>query len=209
MPIRVLLLRHGETTHPGTYNGAESDVELSERGRRQTEALAPLVAERKPHVIVSSAMRRAVQTAQILLAGCKVPHRVEPDLHERYVGIFSGKTHEEVGPMWKEMVRRWTAGETEYSQEGAESLGAVRRRILPVWERLTNEYDGQNMVIVAHGNILKILQLTILADWDMSDWDRFGPIRNLAMTELYGSTATGWETVVLNQLDPAVLRACE
>src|SRR5689334_18783447 len=105
MPIRVLLLRHAETTHPGTYNGAESDVELSDHGLRQAEALAPVIAARRPDLVISSAMRRAVQTAQVFASRCGVPHRLEPQLHERYVGIFSGKTHEEVAPFWKETVR--------------------------------------------------------------------------------------------------------
>ena len=44
MPTRVLLLRHGETTDPLVFHGAESDVGLSGRGRRQAEAAAAALA---------------------------------------------------------------------------------------------------------------------------------------------------------------------
>ena len=40
MPTRVLLLRHAETATPHLFHGAESDVGLSERGRRQADAVA-------------------------------------------------------------------------------------------------------------------------------------------------------------------------
>ena len=76
-------------------------------------------------------MPRAVQTAQVFASRCDVPHHLEPQLHERYVGIFSGKTHEEVAPFWKETVRRWSEGDADYHQDGAESLTAVRSAFYP------------------------------------------------------------------------------
>src|SRR5437764_2917466 len=68
MPTTVFLLRHAESANPLVFHGAESDVGLSARGRRQAEALAPLLAALSPHAIVSSAMRRAVDTATPILA---------------------------------------------------------------------------------------------------------------------------------------------
>src|SRR3954462_11317054 len=59
----VLLLRHAETTHPNVFNGFESDVGLSPRGLRQALAIAPVLAARSPTAVVSSGMRRALETA--------------------------------------------------------------------------------------------------------------------------------------------------
>lgn len=39
---RVWLLRHGESANPTVFHGAESDIDLGERGRRQAALLAPL-----------------------------------------------------------------------------------------------------------------------------------------------------------------------
>ena len=41
---RVLLLRHAETAAPDRFHGAESDVDLGDRGSRQAEAVAPGLA---------------------------------------------------------------------------------------------------------------------------------------------------------------------
>ncbi|MBV8382979.1 MAG: histidine phosphatase family protein, partial [Planctomycetaceae bacterium] len=60
---RVLLLRHAETSAPDRFHGAESDVGLGERGRRQAEAVAEILAAEGPDALYSSAMRRALETA--------------------------------------------------------------------------------------------------------------------------------------------------
>ena len=39
-PIRVFLMRHAETSVPGVFHGAESDIGLSDRGIEQAKAAA-------------------------------------------------------------------------------------------------------------------------------------------------------------------------
>src|SRR5581483_8043170 len=63
MMTRVFLLRHAETANPLVFHGAESDVALSPRGQRQAEAVARVLAGDRPDVVISSAMRRARDTA--------------------------------------------------------------------------------------------------------------------------------------------------
>src|SRR5262245_59766453 len=90
MPTRVLLLRHAESANPTIFHGAESDVGLSERGRRQAEAVAAVLAARRPDRLISSAMRRARETAAPIATACGLPVQIEPALHERRVGALSG-----------------------------------------------------------------------------------------------------------------------
>src|SRR5271154_633843 len=93
MPTRVLLLRHAESADPSVFHGAESDIGLSARGRRQATAVARVLTELHPDHVVSSAMTRALETARPIAAACGVKVRVEPDLHERRVGSLSGTPH--------------------------------------------------------------------------------------------------------------------
>src|SRR5437763_1629126 len=135
MSTRVWLLRHAETAVPGVFHGAESDVGLSERGTRQVAILAPLLAAHRPDVVVSSGMTRAILTAEPIAQACGVPLRIEPQFHERAVGILSGTPTVPEGPLWRESVARWSAGEVDFTTEGAESFADVRDRIIPTWER--------------------------------------------------------------------------
>jgi probable phosphoglycerate mutase len=198
MATQVFLLRHAETSNPTVFHGAESDIDLSPKGHRQAAVLAEVLAPRRPDVIVSSAMRRARQTAEPIARTCGLPLRVEPDLHERRVGSLSGTPFPAKDGIWPETVRRWSLGETSYAPDGAESFDAIQDRVLPVWNRLTHEFAGQRLVIVAHGIICKVLLLTLLPDFSPRTWNSLGPIRNVAVSELECTDST-WRAVVLNR----------
>src|SRR5262249_6236792 len=159
-PTRMLLLRHAETTHPHTLNGAESDVGLSERGLRQAQAIAPVLAAENPVAVVSSGMRRAIDTATPIALACGLPLPIEPDLHERRVGELNGQRFDAIAAFWTDVLSRWKNGETSYAPGGGESLDDVRARVVPVFERLAEEFAGQTYVVVAHGNVCKVLLLS-------------------------------------------------
>jgi broad specificity phosphatase PhoE len=147
-------------------------------------------------------MRRAVLTATPIAAACGLPLRLEPALHERRVGALAGtSTHN--GDLWPRTLERWLAGETGYAPDGAESFDAIRDRVRPVWDRLTVEYAGRTFVIVAHGMVCKVLLLTLLPEWSVGDWKRFGPVPNVGISELLGGP-DGWRAVRLNEVVPAV-----
>jgi probable phosphoglycerate mutase len=205
MPTRVWLVRHAETARPEVFHGAESDIELGERGRRQVTAAAPVFAAYRPDIVVSSAMRRAVATAGPVAELCGLPLRVEPDLHERRVGELGGRPaggH----PLWLDTVRRWTAGETGYAPPGSESFDDVRNRVLPVWERLTTEYAGRSVLVVAHGHVCRVLLLTLLPGRSVADWRTIGPIANVGVSELLrdDDPAGPWRAVRVNDVPPEV-----
>ena len=208
MPTRAFVLRHGESADPTVFHGAESDVGLSARGRRQAEAAAPLLAAHAPIAVVSSAMRRARDTAAPIAAACGLPLLVEPQLHERRVGSLSGTPFGAREGVWPETLRRWLDGQTSFAPPGAESFDDIRDRVLPVWRRLTRAYDGGCLVIVAHGVVCKVLFLSVLPGLSHADWHRLGPIRNAALTELE-ETAGRWRAVRLNQLPEAVAAVSE
>jgi probable phosphoglycerate mutase len=202
---RVFLLRHAESADPNVFHGFESDVGLSERGRRQAEAVAAVLAARSPQVLVSSGMRRALETAAPIGRVCGLPVQVEPDLHERRVGALSGVSVHTDG-VWPETLRRWLAGDTGYAPAGAESFDAIRGRVLPVWERITREHEGKRLVVVAHGIVCRVLLLSLLPGWGPADWQRLSPLRNAAIHETVRGAA-GWQAVRLGEL-PDSVAAC-
>lgn len=200
MPQRVFLLRHAESADPTIFHGAESDVELSDRGRRQAEVVAALLAAERPDAVVSSAMLRARLTAGPIAAACDLPLRIEPGLHERRVGALSGTPTGVREGVWPDTLRRWLEGDVGYAPPGAESFADIRDRVLPVWQRLTEPPTGQTLVIVAHGVVVKVLLLTLLEGWGVADWPRLGPIHNVAITELVRTDGGRWRAARLNEV---------
>jgi probable phosphoglycerate mutase len=199
----IWLARHAETADPTVVHGAESDVELGGHGRRQAEAAAAWFRDLDPTAVVSSAMRRAVDTAAPVAALCGVAHEIEPDLHERFVGPFSRKSGSEVDTVWAETVRRWESGEDTYAHPGMESFAAIRDRTRPAFERVVKRHVGGRVVVVAHGVVCKVLLLSLLHDHGPADWTRLGRALNLSVSELVPD-GTLWRARRLLEVPPPV-----
>lgn len=205
MPTRVFLLRHAEAANPHIFHGAESDVDLSERGRRQAEAIAPVLAGQAPQVVISSAMHRAIETATPIAGACGLELQIEPGLHERRVGALVGTPTKGHDGVWPETLRRWLSGDTTFALPGAESFDDIHRRVLPVWQRVTTEHAGKKIVIVAHGVVCRVLLLSVLPGYSISDWHEVRS-DNVAINELFRD-GESWRALRLNDLPAEVASA--
>src|SRR3954468_14438287 len=98
----VGLVRHGETewSRTGRHTG-RTDVPLTERGERQAEAIGHRLQARRYARVLSSPMRRALDTARNAGFGSLV--EVCPDLLEWDYGAHEGRTTAEIrreAPGW-------------------------------------------------------------------------------------------------------------
>lgn len=200
---RVLVLRHAETAAPDLFHGAESDVGLGERGVRQVEAIAPLLAAERPALVVSSAMRRALETAGPTALACGAALQIEPDLHERRLGPLSRTPTANGHKVWAETLRHWMAGDKGYASPGAESFLDVQQRILPTWRRLAEQCAGQTYLVIAHGGVIRVLLLSL--DVGLTDWHAFHT-PNLGINELVLEDGR-WRLLRLAQVPEEVRRA--
>jgi probable phosphoglycerate mutase len=207
-PDRIWLLRHAETTAPHVFNGAESDVGLSELGFRQAAAAADWFRDHTPTAVVSSGMRRAIDTAAPIATACGVPHLIEPDLHERRIGPMAGQAFAFDGP-WAETIGHWTAGNTAFTTPGAESFDDLAGRLIPAWERVVSAHPGGRVVVVAHGIVCKVLLLSLLDGWDSSGWGKLGRSANVAVSELIPHMGSKWQSVRLLTVPEAVAAITE
>ncbi len=204
LPERVFLTRHAETATPAVFHGAESDIGLSDLGRRQATAAAGWFAERELTVVVSSAMTRARDTAAPIAAACGVPHVIVPELHERRVGALGGTAFDHLTGPWADTIARWVAGDMDYTTPAAESFADLQARLLPAWQRLVEAYPGGRPLVVAHGVVCKVLLLSLLPEWDVSGgWTRIGRVSNLSVSELV-PRGGGWAAGQLLAVPPPV-----
>jgi broad specificity phosphatase PhoE len=192
-----LLLRHAETAAPDRLHGAESDISLGERGFRQAEAVARRLVVERPDFLVSSGMRRALETATPIARECGLRIEVEPELHERKMGKMSGLSREDALEIHRETMRRWMAGELDYAQEGCESYIAMRERTLPVFLKVVERSEGRTTVVVAHGMVIRVLLTSILDDPGPAGVNRI-KIDNVAINDLRWD-GERWVAIALNQ----------
>jgi 2,3-bisphosphoglycerate-dependent phosphoglycerate mutase len=146
----IFLARHGETdwNAQDRWQGHE-DTSLNERGRAQARDLAARLAETPFEAVYSSDLRRARETAAIVVAGRGLEIREDPRLREIDVGSWQGLTNAELEG------RERTDGE---------SLDAFRDRVLDAIRTIGNLHDGGNVLVVAHGGCARTLQRHLLGE---------------------------------------------
>ena len=93
-----MLLRHGKTEAnlEKRYIGSRTDIPLSDDGIKALEAMALGIREMagKKIFLVSSPMKRAVQTAEILFPGTRI--QTKENLREIDFGDFEGKNYKDL-----------------------------------------------------------------------------------------------------------------
>jgi len=147
-PAEVLLARHGETEWSRTLrHTGRTDVPLTGEGRRQAEALRPVLDRRDLSRVLSSPLSRAADTCR--LAGLGDRAELREDLVEWDYGDYEGRTTADIRterPGWQVWRDGCPGGET------IEQLG-VRADSVVADLRGT---DGA-VAVFAHGHVLRVL----------------------------------------------------
>ncbi|HET6584724.1 MAG TPA: histidine phosphatase family protein [Nannocystaceae bacterium] len=155
---RVYLVRHGATTVTAEDRFAGStDVELSDEGRQQAQALGRRLASVPLSQIYSSPMKRAVSTATYIAE----PHRLVPTeiwaLHEVDHGRWEGRTRDEAAREFPEEFAAWTEDPFRCAPEGGESGVQVMARALAAMRTIVERDRGQTIAVVSHKATIRLL----------------------------------------------------
>ena len=161
MPTTVYLMRHGEVANGGEkrYNG-HIDVDITENGVQQMHRLAGLVAGKCLSAVYSSDLIRSVKGARIIAESAGIAHTPVRELRERSVGAWEGLTAGEIKERFPADYHAWRADLLNYRPPGGECLHDVRDRILPVFKRLVAAHPKQEIAMLLHGGVNRV----ILAD---------------------------------------------
>lgn len=160
--LTLVLTRHGLTdrSDPEQHLGQGIDVGLSAAGRVQALALAARIADERFDRIVSSPLRRAMETAETVARG----RTVEPDprLMEMDYGAWEGLTYEAIDAREAAYRARWLADPEMLACPGGESgadVAARTRSFLADLLRWAAVRDGEDQAVlaVAHSTLNRIL----------------------------------------------------
>lgn len=178
-PRHVLLWRHGRTSWNVEHRfQGQSDLPLDDVGRAQAAVAARLLAGYAPDAVVSSDLRRAVQTARPLVELLGLPLALDPRLRERSLGRWEGLTRDEVLRLHPEDYAHWLAGR-EDRQDGREPRTALADRAAAALECA----EGDTVVLVTHSATAIALTGRMLG-LPVSGWRAVGPLSNGRWSEL-------------------------
>lgn len=189
---RLVLLRHGQTEYnAGSRMQGQLDTDLSDLGRMQAVAAAEVLAKRQPLLIVSSDLRRALDTALALGEPSGLPVSVDTRLRETHLGDWQGMTHLEVDAIAPGARLAWR-DDARWAPHGGESRIDVAERSLPVVVDLVagqaewgvDEAD-RPVVLVAHGGLIAALTAALLR-LPVDNWPILGGMGNASWVQLSG-----------------------
>lgn len=196
---RLILLRHGETGYNATNRmQGQLDTQLNARGSEQAAAVATVLAERKPGLIVSSDLSRAADTAGVLADRLGLAVRHDERLRETRLGQWQGLTHTEVQQRWPGGLQSWRT-DPEWCPPGGETRVQVAERGLAVIREL-DEGAGSDrpVVLVAHGGLI-IAVTAALLELPVARWLVLGGLGNTRWAELStGGHRPGWRMETWN-----------
>jgi broad specificity phosphatase PhoE len=162
--VRLLLARHGQSVwnELKRFQGT-SDVPLSPLGRAQAEALGRALREYRVAAAYVSPMRRAVETAEIALAGTGIPLVPTEELRELSLGDWEGCTVTEIRAREGDPYQAWLRAPVDCPPPGAEALHDVCRRVLRAVDRIAGAHpNGDDVLVVAHGGVISVYACHLL-----------------------------------------------
>jgi alpha-ribazole phosphatase/probable phosphoglycerate mutase len=160
---RLFLIRHGQVEgfEAKRYNG-QKNVPLTGRGRRQLDEVAERLSGVPLDAVWSSDLDRCRYGAERLAAIRGLPVVFRTGMRELHAGDWEGLA-------WDELQRRypveWQArldNIVHYRIPGGESFLDAALRVRGELARLLAAHPGQNVALVAHGGVNRIILLDAL-----------------------------------------------
>jgi broad specificity phosphatase PhoE len=148
LPQLIVTVRHGETEWSASgQHTSRTDLPLVQAGREQAQALAGALRERSVSRVLSSPLRRALETCELTGFGDRV--EIRDELHEWDYGEYEGLTT----PQIRERRSDWSLWQD--GCPGGETPQQVAARADQLLESL-EDTDGE-VIVFAHGHILRVI----------------------------------------------------
>jgi alpha-ribazole phosphatase len=177
---RIYLIRHGETEGADSrrYKG-HIDAPLSENGIEQIKRVAEYImrdgnvgarravplrngCERSLTAVYCSDLSRAIKSAEIIAEPYGLKPIIVKGIKERSFGVWEGMSFDEIKEKWPDAFNAWAANPLKFSPMDGESTMEVRDRVIKAFEEIMKNHNGQNIAIVSHGGVIRVLLCEML-----------------------------------------------
>jgi broad specificity phosphatase PhoE len=150
--MKIFFMRHGEGVDDVEDRyGGWGDLSLSEKGKEQVKDSVEKVKKFNVDLVLSSPLKRAMETAEILANNLQLTVEKWLYLKERNTyGLMCGEKKEDIKKEYPELHEAYENGEWVAGSESYEDL--VKRLKLAV--KKIQEFDAERILAVTHGKFL-------------------------------------------------------
>jgi len=149
------LIRHAESEANalGIYQGQSIDTGLTDRGKKQAQAVAKIFKKVEVGTIYTSPFLRTFQTAEIIAKATGLPVKTDKRLIEINHGTWEGKTVDRFNKKEKQMLKQWRENPVGVQMINGENLADVVLRCQEFIEALP---EGK-YIIVTHDLVIRLM----------------------------------------------------
>ncbi len=180
--VRVFLARHGQTPlNAVNCMQGQIDVELSELGKKQATALKERLKNEKIDYIYTSPLIRAYDTANRVYEYHDCPFEIDDRIKEMNFGEWEGNPIEKIKNEGGKAAYYFWKEPQNYTITTGETFHELIARIGDFMDMVVSKHDGENVLIVCHGMVVRAI-LTYIQDKDVSQMYDNPPIYNASIT---------------------------
>ena len=148
--MKVFFIRHGQSeANVGKFHSGQSDVKLTELGKEQAKAIAPILESITFDRVYTSDLSRAVDTQQLALKDAKVDLR-SPMIREYNVGSIERLPHGTVNVLNSN-------GDRDYTPYGGENHEMVISRLKEFLQKYIENDNCKNVAIFTHYGVMNAM----------------------------------------------------
>ena len=177
---RITTIRHGQTAYNVERRYAGSiDVPLNEKGIEDAKNASVRLLDYEFDVVVTSGLKRAIQTAELLVGERKLPIIQNELCNERDYGKMQGLNYievEEINP--RILYLKLNSDFHSLNPPGGEDFPALRKRAKAFSQFLFQNYTGSNILVVSSSAFMQQLH-GLFRGFDWTESLRY-EIHNLA-----------------------------
>lgn len=198
--LEILLVRHGQTDwNAKFFVMGRSPIPLNEVGREQAARLAKYLSTRKISALISSPVRRALETAETLSKTIGLEVEKDDRLAEIDYGKWVGKHFDEVAKAEPKLWHDYHRDPKNVVLPGGESIKDVIARISDLLKSVEARFNDGTIALVSHADVLKLIILELLK-LDISNVQKIS-IDNCAAILLRKYEVIGWRLVLFNPMN--------
>jgi probable phosphoglycerate mutase len=186
------LVRHAQSTGnaAGTIQGQRRRIGLSPLGRLQATRLAADFAAHEwdaEPLVISSDLRRAVETARPVARRLAVPLRTDPALRERRFGVLEGGLWSEAGA--ETGLVDGVVVDPDVRPRRGESVRDLQERVVDFLDRVVTANPARPLILVAHGGSIRVARAQ--ATGEALEGLRWEPVPNARPEPLFEGSLPG------------------
>jgi len=139
------------------HTTSDDSAEARKGKKHESTSELPNLRTSSLQAVYTSNLSRAVRSAEIIAAEHGLKAVETPDLRERSFGIWEGMTFSEIKEQYPEEFGAWADNPLRYSPIKGESTIKVKDRTIPSLTKILNNHEGENIAVVAHGGVNRII----------------------------------------------------